>query len=117
MHIATKTRFACVAWLVLSLAFAVSCGGRGARDAPNGGPVIPGDDARDDDATPVDDRTPVECINPFIGTGGLGYNVGSTHPGPHLPHGLVSVGPDTSKGDIILQAYPSDWAMGAAPTE
>lgn len=35
-------------------------------------------------------------VNPFIGTGGLGYGTGSAFPGPQTPFGLARPGPDTS---------------------
>ena len=37
----------------------------------------------------------VDAIDPFIGTGGVGWGVGSTYPGPHLPFGMIHPGPDT----------------------
>jgi predicted alpha-1,2-mannosidase len=42
-------------------------------------------------ATPL-----VQWVDPFIGTGGLGYGTGSAFPGPQLPFGLARPGPDTS---------------------
>jgi len=35
-------------------------------------------------------------VNPFIGTGGKGFGVGSTFPGPCVPFGLARPGPDTA---------------------
>ena len=58
------------------------------------------DDAGDDDSEEPDDRTPVEAVNPFIGTGGVGWGVGQTHPGAYLPFGMVRVGPNTSMGEF-----------------
>ncbi len=40
----------------------------------------------------------VQWVDPFIGTGGLGYGTGSTFPGPQRPFGMVRPGPDTSDG-------------------
>lgn len=37
-------------------------------------------------------------VDPFIGTGGSGYGVGSAFPGPQRPFGMVRPGPDTSNG-------------------
>jgi predicted alpha-1,2-mannosidase len=37
------------------------------------------------------EKTPVEYVNPFIGTGGHGH----TYPGAAVPHGLVQLSPDT----------------------
>lgn len=34
-------------------------------------------------------------VRPFIGTGGVGFGVGSTFPGPQTPFGMVRPGPDT----------------------
>ncbi len=38
----------------------------------------------------------VSEVNPFIGTGGIGYGVGSTYPGACLPFGMARPGPDTA---------------------
>lgn len=38
----------------------------------------------------------VQHVNPFIGTGGSGYGVGSAYPGPQVPFGLARPGPDTT---------------------
>jgi predicted alpha-1,2-mannosidase len=40
----------------------------------------------------------VRWVDPFIGTGGVGFGVGSAFPGPQRPFGMVRPGPDTSKG-------------------
>ncbi len=76
--------------------------------APDAGP---GDDAAADaarapdtglDAGPPPAPTSAEApltqwVDPFIGTGGVGYNdIGSTHPGPQWPFGMVRPGPDTA---------------------
>eukprot|EP01113_Clastostelium_recurvatum_P026084 TRINITY_DN3130_c0_g1_i1.p1 TRINITY_DN3130_c0_g1~~TRINITY_DN3130_c0_g1_i1.p1 ORF type:complete len:774 (-),score=142.72 TRINITY_DN3130_c0_g1_i1:74-2395(-) len=46
---------------------------------------------------------PLQYVNTFIGTGGDGYGVGSTPPGPQVPFGSLRVGPDTSAvGDVSL---------------
>lgn len=42
-------------------------------------------------SSPAPDRTPVEMVNPFIGTGGHGH----TYPGATAPFGLVQLSPDT----------------------
>jgi predicted alpha-1,2-mannosidase len=36
-------------------------------------------------------------VNPFIGTGGMGYGVGSAFPGPCVPFGMARPGPDTAR--------------------
>ena len=38
----------------------------------------------------------VDAVNPFIGTGGLGFGVGGSYPGAGRPLGLVKVSPDTA---------------------
>ena len=38
----------------------------------------------------------ISMVNPFIGTGGSGFGVGSTFPGPSAPFGMLAVSPDTS---------------------
>lgn len=35
------------------------------------------------------------AVDPFIGTGGIGFGVGSTYPGPALPFAMIHPGPDT----------------------
>jgi predicted alpha-1,2-mannosidase len=61
---------------VLSLAIAVAaCGGD--DDGPSG---------------PVD---MYDAVDPFIGTGGLAFGVGSAYPGPALPFAMIHAGPDT----------------------
>ena len=44
----------------------------------------------------------VEHVDPFIGTGGLGYRVGTINPGASLPFGMVKPGPDTGIGGLQL---------------
>ncbi|MCC7540168.1 MAG: GH92 family glycosyl hydrolase [Deltaproteobacteria bacterium] len=44
----------------------------------------------------------VAYVDPFIGTGGLGFGVGSTFPGPQRPFGMVRPGPDTTEPDGAL---------------
>lgn len=39
-----------------------------------------------------------QWVDPRIGTGGFGFAVGTTYPGPQLPFGMAKPGPDTSKG-------------------
>lgn len=54
------------------------------------------DDDNDDDLEPVDN--PVDFVNVFIGTGGIGYGMGALIPGPVLPGSMVKLTPDTSIG-------------------
>jgi predicted alpha-1,2-mannosidase len=55
----------------------------------------------------------VDYVNPFIGTGGLGYGTGSAYPGPQLPFGLAKPGPDTSNnGTAPSFAHCSGYSYG-----
>jgi predicted alpha-1,2-mannosidase len=47
----------------------------------------------------------VEEVNPFIGTGGAGFGVGSAWPGPCVPFGLARPGPDTAKNGTAVSFY------------
>lgn len=49
-------------------------------------------------ATPL-----IQWVDPFVGTGGLGFGTGSAFPGPQVPFGLARPGPDTAlPGGIAL---------------
>ena len=39
----------------------------------------------------------IRYVDPFIGSGGLGFGVGSAYPGPAMPYGMIHPGPDTAK--------------------
>jgi predicted alpha-1,2-mannosidase len=54
-----------------------------------------------------DQATPLRAaeVDPFIGTGGRGYRVGSGTPAASYPFGLVKVGPDTSVDGAMLPFY------------
>lgn len=41
-------------------------------------------------------------VDPWIGTGGAGYGVGTTNPGPAVPFGMIKPGPDTGLGPLQL---------------
>ncbi|MBZ0273400.1 GH92 family glycosyl hydrolase [bacterium] len=66
------------------------------------------DDVADDDAPgdgdgdgdPVTD--PLPWVDPFIGTGGLGWGMGAMTPGAFAPFGLVKMSPDTSVGGLMI---------------
>lgn len=47
--------------------------------------------------TPERPFDPVTAVDPLIGTGGLGFAVGSIAPGPRLPFGMANPSPDTAK--------------------
>jgi predicted alpha-1,2-mannosidase len=53
-----------------------------------------------DDVTPATPSAEplTQWVDPRIGTGGIGYAVGTTYPGPQTPFGMAKPGPDTSKG-------------------
>ncbi len=62
---------------------------------------------------------PLTMVDPFIGTGGPGFRVGSATPAATAPFGLVKLGPDTSNGGGGLGAfhcggywYPDDHVEG-----
>lgn len=71
---------------------AAGCASPGAAD----------DDVADDDTTPDDNSgtgfqgRAVDRVDPFVGTGGMGFGVGSAFPGPSAPFGMVRPGPDSS---------------------
>ncbi len=46
-----------------------------------------------DEAEAID---PIVEVDPFIGTGGIGFGVGSIPPGPTHPYGLAKPGPETA---------------------
>ena len=56
-------------------------------DAAPDAPLPPAEPA----ATPL-----IQWVDPFIGTGGIGFGVGSTYPGPQVPFGMIRPGPDTT---------------------
>lgn len=50
-------------------------------------------------------KPPVDYVNPFIGTGGDGFGVGSTFPGASMPFGMVKLSPDTTDRGLQLGFY------------
>lgn len=98
-----------LAVVIASVACSSSDDGAGA-DAP---PAPAGPAARVDDddvfCDPIDavtddvgPATPsaeplTQWVDPRIGTGGAGFAVGTTYPGPQMPFGMAKPGPDTSK--------------------
>jgi len=56
----------------------------------------------DDEPFPWPQESLVEWVDPFIGTGGLGYRVGTINPGASLPFGMIKPGPDTGLGPVQL---------------
>ncbi len=56
-------------------------------------------DGAPDDATSAPEPTPeplTQWVDPFVGTGGVAFGVGTTYPGPQVPGGMARPGPDTS---------------------
>jgi putative alpha-1,2-mannosidase len=47
----------------------------------------------------------VDVVDPFVGTGGVGYGAGSLNPGPQVPFGLFRVGPDTTYDDDVWTTF------------
>ncbi len=43
-------------------------------------------------------------VDVFVGTGGRGFGVGSTYPGPTVPFGLITPGPDTQGESATIAA-------------
>jgi predicted alpha-1,2-mannosidase len=60
----------------------------------------PVDAVADDALTPATPSAEplTQWVDPRIGTGGFGFAVGTTYPGPQMPFGMAKPGPDTSKG-------------------
>ena len=58
----------------------------------------PLDTVDDDSSSPaVDTPLPLtQWVDPFVGTGGVAFGVGTTYPGPQVPLGMARPGPDTS---------------------
>lgn len=70
----------------------------------------------------------ISAVNPSIGTGGVGFGVGSAYPGPALPFAMIHPGPDTNTkaldglgfyhcagyhfGDPLLEAFSLTHAHG-----
>ncbi len=54
---------------------------------------------------------PMDWTDPFIGSGGWGFGVGSAFPGAAAPQGLVKVGPDTKGpyGTVRFLHYSGYW--------
>jgi predicted alpha-1,2-mannosidase len=60
------------------------------------------DEAPDPTATRAD---LFAAIDPRIGTGGLGFGVGSTYPGPAVPFAMIHPSPDTRTQSEVLPFY------------
>lgn len=51
---------------------------------------------------PWPDESLAPLVDPFIGTGGLGYRVGTTNPGASVPFGMIKPGPDTGLSGLQI---------------
>lgn len=69
----------------------------GDADGADGGDADDGIDG-DADLPPSRPAVPplIQWVDPFIGTGGLGFGVGSAFPGPQVPFGMARPSPDTT---------------------
>jgi predicted alpha-1,2-mannosidase len=68
-----------------------------------------------DDVTPATPSAEplTQWVDPRIGTGGFGYAVGTTYPGPQMPFGMAKPSPDTSKnGKSEEFAHCSGYSYG-----
>ena len=54
---------------------------------------------------------PTQYADPFVGSGGFGFRLGSAFEGAAAPHGLAKVGPDTSGpfGTVNFLHYSGYW--------
>lgn len=71
-------------------------------DAGTGTATGTGSGGEDDEPYMWPDEALVELVDPFIGSGGLGYRVGTINPGATRPFGMVKPGPDTGLAQIQL---------------
>lgn len=62
-------------------------------------------------------------VDPFIGTGGVGFGTGSTFPGPQTPFGMARPGPDTMSvggaptfSHCVGYAYEDNYVYGFSQT-
>lgn len=71
-------------------------GGAGST-APEGTSMAPTTGSEEPELPGMPAPTPlVQHVDPFIGSGGFGYGVGSVFPGPQVPFGFARPGPDTT---------------------
>lgn len=89
-------------WMVLALVIGCGRGGPGGPGTDIGGGDSPGLDAPASDGSPGDTEVLVpperlvDLVNPFIGSGGRGWSVGSAFVGAAAPFGMVQAGPDAT---------------------
>jgi len=65
----------------------------------------------------------IQYVDPFIGTGGVGFGTGSTFPGPQVPYGMARPGPDTmgiggapTFSHCVGYAYEDNYVYGFSQT-
>ena len=54
------------------------------------------------------DPFPLDLVDPFIGTGGVGFGAGGHNPCAQMPHGAMRLGPDTSlsvAGELLTPSF------------
>src|SRR4051812_8495312 len=111
-------------WWMTAAALLLACGANhddAAAPPPSAAPAGDEDDVMCDPPLAPDPGAAVHAagaplvniVDPFIGTGGMGFGVGSASPAPQRPFGLARPGPDTSNGDSDLDfAHCSGYAQG-----
>jgi predicted alpha-1,2-mannosidase len=80
------------------------------------------DEEAEDESISIDERH-IDWVNPFIGTGGVGFGFGSGVPGPKMPFGMIYPSPDTMKESGAASFYhfggyyyEDDYIVGFAHT-
>ncbi len=66
--------------------------------APDGAPAP--DAAQSPPPEPITIEQALDAVDPFIGTGGVGFGYAALTPAAQVPNGLVKLGPDTSRNGI-----------------
>ena len=84
--------------IACGLMFAVACNDSGDGD-------VDGDTDTDGDSEEGLALDPIEYVNPFIATGGEGFNIGSGLPGATRPFGMVKLSPDTEDAHGATDFY------------
>jgi predicted alpha-1,2-mannosidase len=113
-----RSHFCSSALLLLCVsALVLSCGDGGQTAADSGPPDAPVSDAGASDAGTPDAGAPdagadagqveklTSWVDPFIGTGGVGFGVGQMVPGATMPFGMVKVSPDTTERTGAVEFY------------
>jgi predicted alpha-1,2-mannosidase len=103
--------------LILIMSLAAGCGDDDEDNADDDDSTAGDDDDNDDDNDDTaidddDDAAPsIDHVNPFVGTGGLGYGFGALVPGPQTPNGVMRPSPDTSINSFApgFQHYAGYW--------